>query len=102
MPSGNETKMVYPEAEKMVEILHTGSQNLQEVIEVMQQIAGRLEKGALLGDAGDAFVSALRSSLCPAIDRLAEKLKTESDYVQTEIYQMREAERKAQQLLRDN
>jgi len=101
MPSNNVTKMVYPEAEKMVEILHTGSQDLQEVIEVMQQIAERLEKGALLGDAGDAFAGALRSALCPAIDRLADKLKEQSDYVQTEIYDMREAERRSQQLFRD-
>lgn len=99
--AGNVTKMVYAEAEKMVEILHTGAEQLQETIEAMQSIADKLDNGALLGEAGDAFATALRSGLNPAIDRLAEKLKERSDYVQTEIYDMQEAERRSQQLFRD-
>jgi hypothetical protein len=93
--------MVYAEAEKMVEILHTGAEQLRESIDELGKLADRLEAGALLGNAGDAFATAIRSQLCGAVDRLAEALKEQSDYIQTEIYDMQQAEAKAQQLLRD-
>lgn len=99
--AGSVTKMVYSEAEKMVEILHTGSESLQETIDVLGQIADKLEQGALLGEAGDAFAAGIRRSLVPAVDRLSDKIKERSDYVQTEIYDMKEAERRSQQLFRD-
>ncbi|MBK8020093.1 MAG: hypothetical protein IPK19_01395 [Chloroflexi bacterium] len=99
--AGNTTKMVYAEAEKMVEILHTGAEQLQETIDEMNKLADLLDNGALLGMAGDAFAAAIRSQLVSAVDRLADKMKEQSDYVQTEIYDMQEAERRAQQLFRD-
>lgn len=98
MPSGNQTKMIYPEAEKMVEILHTGAEQLQDIMDAVKQCAERVDNGALLGEAGDALSTSLRSTFTSAIDKLASKVKDQSDYVQTEIYDMRQAERKASDL----
>lgn len=96
--AGNVTKMVYAEAEKMVQILHTGAEQLQETIDEMGKLADKLEAGALLGNAGEAFAAAIRSNLNASINRLADALKDQSDYVQTEIYDMQQAESKASQL----
>jgi len=94
----SETRMVYEEAEEMVMLLHTGAEQLMDTMEAMQRIAEQLDNGALLGDGGEAFSSALRQRLAPAIQRLAEKLKERSDYVQTEVYDMKQAEQASRNL----
>lgn len=88
-----EQRMVYEQAEEMIHELNLAAEELQEMITNMQSIAQRMEGGVLLGRGGDAFSVALRQRFCPAIERLSEKLRQQANYVQTEMYDMMEAER---------
>ena len=71
----DEIRVVYPDMEEMSRTFQQGSEQLRETMQEMQAIATALEDGALLGLGGQAFVEAIRSRLCPATDRLADKFK---------------------------
>jgi WXG100 family type VII secretion target len=49
------------------------AQRLLQTVTLVQQVAAQMQGGALVGDAGDAFTSALTSSLVPAIQRISDK-----------------------------
>ena len=49
------------------------SQRLLQTVTLVQQIVGQMQSGALVGDAGDAFTSALTSGLVPSVQRLSDK-----------------------------
>jgi WXG100 family type VII secretion target len=67
-------KMDYGLMEDMAKSFKDSSQQLQEIKSAMQSIAQTMEGGALLGAGGQAFASAIREQLLPAITRLGEKL----------------------------
>jgi len=70
-----EIKMDYPLVEEMGKVFQQGQQQLQESLKETQNLAGTLENGALLGDAGATFSDALRNKLGPAIQRLSDKFE---------------------------
>jgi WXG100 family type VII secretion target len=70
-----EIKMDYPLIEEMGKVFQQGQQQLQETLKETQNIAGKLEGGALLGDAGATFSDAIRNKLGPAIQRLSAKFE---------------------------
>lgn len=90
-----ELKMVYEEAEEMIQVLHAAAQQLEETIQNVQSIADACDQGALQGVAGDAIANGLRQVLCPSIQELAEMIMTAARYVRTEKEDMMEAERQA-------
>lgn len=79
------TYLDYEPMEDMVRVLRQSVEYLETTMQEMQSIANTLADGALLGQAGDAFVDAVRSTLCPAIARLTEKIGEEADDVQKAI-----------------
>lgn len=85
-------KMDYDQAEEMIRILNASAGQLDDLGGEMRQIAERLDGGVLVGRAGTAFSDALRDRFVPAINRLAEKLREQAQYVQTEKDDMMEAE----------
>jgi WXG100 family type VII secretion target len=66
-------KMEYALMDDMSKTFSQSVEMLQDTSQQMQEIASKLEDGALLGRGGDAFSDAIRSKLCPAISRLVEK-----------------------------
>jgi WXG100 family type VII secretion target len=66
-------KMDYDLMQDMSRQFSDGAQQLEDVLSEMQNIAATLENGALLGEGGYAFTSAIRERLCPAIQRLVDK-----------------------------
>jgi WXG100 family type VII secretion target len=67
--------MDYPLVEEMGKTFNQGQQQLQETLKEAQNIAGTLENGALLGQAGSAFSDAIRNKLTPSIQRLSQQFE---------------------------
>lgn len=88
----DEIKLVYDTAEDMIRIFKEGMKQLQDTEKQMQGIASTLQQGALLGQGGSAFDDALRSKLCPAINRLNDKFQELSEDVKDAIEFMQEAD----------
>jgi len=69
-----DVQMDYDLMEDMARLFREGSQHLDDLQRSMQNIAGRLEGGVLLGRGGDAFAQAIRGNLNPRIRALQDKL----------------------------
>lgn len=91
-------KMEYDLMEEMKRTFLQGVEQLQDTSQEMQNIANSLEDGALLGRGGTAFVDAIRSKLCPAIARLADKFKELAGDIQGAVDDMKRADEKAESL----
>jgi WXG100 family type VII secretion target len=77
-----DVQMDFDMMEDMARLFKQGSQQLEDTIRAMQNIAGRLEDGALLGRGGDAMATALRNNLNARIAALQDKL----DEMSMDIY----------------
>lgn len=85
-------KLDYGKAEEMIKTFDQGSQQLQNTLQEMQNLANMLEGGALLGDGGSAFTEAIRGKLCPAIQKLDAKFKELAKDVKGAVSDMRQAD----------
>jgi WXG100 family type VII secretion target len=65
--------MDYDLMDEMSKTFQQGAEQLKQTRAEMQQIAGQLSEGALLGRGGAAFTEAIQNKLCPSIDRLSAK-----------------------------
>ena len=92
----DEIRVVYPDMEEMSRAFKQGVERLEDTLQEMQSIANTLEGGALLGRGGDAYVDAIRSKLCPAISRLADKFKELDTDVQAAVRYAREADKRSE------
>ena len=63
-------KMNFAMMEDMAQAFGDGAQTLETTLSEINNIAGMLEDGGLLGEAGDAFASACRGSLAGSVSRL--------------------------------
>jgi uncharacterized protein YukE len=91
----NIKKMVYPEADQMVQVLKDAVQELQNIVADLEGIAGTLESGAMLGDAGEAFAEGIRNKLINAINKLIDGYEDGARYVAMERDDMMTAEKKS-------
>ena len=91
----DEIRVVYPDMEDMSRTFQRGAEQLRDTMAEMQNIAGTLEDGALLGLGGQAFVEAIRSKLCPAIDRLAQKFDELDRDVKAAVRYAQQADRQS-------
>lgn len=89
----DEIKLVYATAEDMIHTFQKGVEQLEQTLHEMQNVAGMLEGGALLGRGGDAFADAIRGKLCPAISRLDDKFKEMIGDVHKAIEYMQQADK---------
>ncbi len=85
-------KLNYEQADQMAKTFKQGSQQIQQTMQEMNNIAQTLEEGALLGRGGVAFVEAIRSNLCPSLKKLSEKYTELEGDVQAAIKFMRQAD----------
>jgi len=93
--STEEIRLVYELAEDMAKTFAKGGEQLEQTAQEMQNIAGTLEGGALLGRGGTAFVEALRSQLTPSLQRLGEKFQELDGDVKVAIQAMQTQDARA-------
>lgn len=70
-----DVQMDYDLMEDMARAFRDGSQHLEDLMRAIQDIAGRLDDGVLLGRGGQALSDALRNNLNSRISALADKLQ---------------------------
>jgi uncharacterized protein YukE len=90
-----DVQMDYDLMEDMARLFKQGSQQLEDTIRSMQNIAGRLEDGALLGRGGDALASAVRDKLNARIAALQDKLDEMSMDVYGALVDLRDGDTEA-------
>jgi len=69
-----DVQMDFDLMEDMARLFKEGSQHMEDLIRAMQEIANRLDDGALLGRGGHAFSEAIRDKLNSRIGLLQDKL----------------------------
>jgi WXG100 family type VII secretion target len=89
-------KMDYDLMQDMSREFSNGAQQLGDVLNEMQNIAALMENGALLGDGGAAFSSAIRERLCPSIQRMIEKFSEIEGDLMGALNYMRDGDTNAQ------
>ena len=70
-----DVKMNYDSMERMAKAFHGAHQQVSDSMREMEKIAKSMEDGALQGDAGKAFVEAIRTKLMKRMQVIAEKLQ---------------------------
>jgi uncharacterized protein YukE len=68
-----DVQMDFDMMDDMARLFKQGSQHMEDLMRALQDVAGRLEDGALLGKGGDAMADAIRSRLVTKIGRLQQK-----------------------------
>jgi WXG100 family type VII secretion target len=95
----NEIKMDYVLMDEMQRTFNEGSNQLGDTQNEMRNLASMLSDGALLGQAGSAFVDALNSQLVPAIQRLSEKFDELQGDLAGAVRDMQEADQTSKNLM---
>jgi WXG100 family type VII secretion target len=91
----DEIKVDYPLMEEMKRTFAQGREQLQDTTSELKNIAEKLEGGALLGDAGEAFSQAVRGTLMTQVQKLSAKFEELEADIQSAVDFMRQAEEKA-------
>ena len=87
-------KLNYPQMEEMAQHLKAVSQRLQQTTQMARSIAQEMQGGALVGDAGEAFVNALNSAFVPGVNKLGTKFDEVSKDITQAINDMKSADNK--------
>jgi len=90
-----DVQMNYDTMEEMAKIFQNGSQQLQETGQAMEQLAGMMSEGGLLGEGGEKFADALRSRLSRKIHKLAAKFSELSKDVDGAVKDLRDGDKNA-------
>ncbi len=90
-----DVQMDFDLMEDMSRLFGDASEHMQDLIRVLQNIAGRLEDGALLGKGGDALADAMRTRLASRINLLGEKLDELSFDVLGAMVALRDGDKEA-------
>ena len=86
---GKEIRFNEREMRDMIDVLRESARTLRnEVTDSVDSQAGVVDKGALLGSAGQVLSQSLRTTLNGKIDELASELERKADFVETELEQM--------------
>lgn len=96
-----DVQMDYDAMEDMARLFGDGAEHMEDLIRVMQGIAGRLEDGALLGKGGQALAEALRDRLSSRVGLLGEKLEEMSHDVMGAMVALRDGDQEASSRFRD-
>jgi len=91
----NEIKMEYPLMDEMKRTFQSGREVLQDTTNSLKSIADKMEQGALLGQAGQAYAEAVRGALMGAVQKLSDKFEELEGDIQYAVDQMKAAEEKA-------
>lgn len=90
-----DVQMDYDLMEDMARLFREGAQHMDDLIRAMQNVAGRLEDGALLGRGGDALAEAIRNNLNTRVAALQDKFEELSMDVYGALVDLRDGDTEA-------
>ncbi len=96
-----DVQMDYDLMEDMQRAFSDGAQHMEDLVRVLQGMAGRLEDGALLGRGGQALAEAVRDRLSSRVSLLGEKLEELSYDVMGALVALRDGDTEAASRFRD-
>jgi len=91
----DQIKMDYPLMDEMKNTFKDGAEQLVATMDDLKTIAEKLEGGALLGTAGDAFSDAIKNTLISQVRLLHSKFGELQQDIDFAVNQMHQAEDKA-------
>jgi len=74
-----------------IDHMRRGAKDLRNTISQTQNLAGLIEKGALVGEAGTQFQTIIKSSLNVKIEDIAAKLEEQARFAEIELEQLLKA-----------
>jgi WXG100 family type VII secretion target len=83
----------YETLTEMSKIFRNGARQLGDTSKSMEDLAGKMEGGALLGAGGDLFANALRARLSPRIKKLQDKFNELAQDVAASEADMKQADK---------
>lgn len=90
-----DVQMDFDLMEDMARLFKEGTQHMDDLIRAMQDIANRLDDGALLGRGGQAMSDAIRDKLNTNVARLQDKLEELSYDVYGALVDLRDGDTEA-------
>lgn len=90
-----DVQMDFDMMEDMARLFREGAQHMDDLIRAMQDVANRLDDGALLGRGGQAFSEAIRDKLNTRIGMLQDKLSELSMDVYGALVDLRDGDTEA-------
>lgn len=90
-----DVQMDFDMMEDMARLFREGAQHMDDLIRAMQDVANRLDDGALLGRGGQAFSEAIRDKLNTRIGMLQDKLTELSMDVYGALVDLRDGDTEA-------
>jgi WXG100 family type VII secretion target len=88
-------KLNYPQMQEMAKHLKGVQTRLLQTNRFAKTVANDMQGGALVGDAGEAFATALSNTFIPAVNKFAEKFKEIADDIEKAISDMQSADKDA-------
>ena len=74
-----------------IDHMRRGAKELRQTIQATQSLAGLIEKGALVGEAGTQFQTIIKSTLNSKIEDIAQKLEEQARFTEVELEQLLKA-----------
>jgi len=71
-----------------IDHMRRGAKELRQTIQQTQTLAGLIEKGALVGEAGTQFQTSIKSTLNSKIEDIAQKLEEQARFTEVELEQL--------------
>jgi hypothetical protein len=71
-----------------IDHMRRGAKELRQTIHQTQGLAGLIEKGALVGEAGTQFQTIIKSTLNSKIEEIATKLEEQARFMEIELEQL--------------
>ena len=71
-----------------IDHMRRGAKELRQTIHQTQGLAGLIEKGALVGEAGTQFQTIIKSTLNSKIEEIATKLEEQARFMEVELEQL--------------
>lgn len=88
-------KLNYPQMQEMARHMKSVQTRLLQTNRFAKTVASDMQGGALVGDAGEAFATALNNTFIPAVSKFAEKFKEIADDIEKAISDMQSADKDA-------
>lgn len=86
-----EIKFKEDQMRQAIDHMRRAAKQLRQTISQTQSFAGMIEKGALVGEAGTQFQTAIKSTLNSKIEEVAQKLEEQARFMEVELEQLLKA-----------
>lgn len=86
-----EIKFKEDQMRQAIDHMRRDAKQLRQTISQTTNLAGMIEKGALVGEAGTQFQSAIKSTLNTKIEEIAQKLEEQARFMEVELEQLLKA-----------